>query len=286
MDYGAPALANSPDPACAGRLEQHPRRVTYRFGLPPQGQRCRRPAQDGRDVNQLNLRELMAKENLDFHIVPSLRATDGGSAPLGTSLSADEVAIANRVRSFVGRLERQSLRSMQQTSSRTRDTGFRPRSNLTPTGRWSEPADRVNLGTGSSGDLPQHQAHEPRLEAGVSAAEPPRPHINLAWKDKSHKSREPLFTQPVNFAGEDVSSKLEWLRDWIRRQAPAVPGYSKAEPTASQKHVATLVTSLPAIAYLLNLRGSDVPFNPLFQGYLFVTLDNAFLFVDAVKVKD
>ena len=71
-------------------------------------------------------------------------------------------------------------------------------------------------------------------------------------------------------------------------------------------HVATLITSLTSIgtsnyqvqlptlltcdvyfpAYLLNLRGSDIPFNPLFQSYLFVGLESAILFVDNAKVKE
>ena len=39
-------------------------------------------------------------------------------------------------------------------------------------------------------------------------------------------------------------------------------------------------------AYILNLRGSDIPYNPLFHSYLFVGLDNAVLFVETSKVQD
>jgi Xaa-Pro aminopeptidase len=39
-------------------------------------------------------------------------------------------------------------------------------------------------------------------------------------------------------------------------------------------------------AYLLNLRGSDIPFNPLFQSYLFVGQERAVLFIDTPKVND
>lgn len=38
-------------------------------------------------------------------------------------------------------------------------------------------------------------------------------------------------------------------------------------------------------AYILNLRGSDIPYNPLFHAYLFVGLDSAVLFVDSSKVQ-
>jgi Xaa-Pro aminopeptidase len=37
-------------------------------------------------------------------------------------------------------------------------------------------------------------------------------------------------------------------------------------------------------AYLLNLRGSDIPYNPVFQSYLYVGLASSVLFVDSEKV--
>jgi Xaa-Pro aminopeptidase len=36
----------------------------------------------------------------------------------------------------------------------------------------------------------------------------------------------------------------------------------------------------------LNLRGSDIPYNPLFHSYLFVGLESAVLFVELSKVQD
>jgi len=39
-------------------------------------------------------------------------------------------------------------------------------------------------------------------------------------------------------------------------------------------------------AYILNLRGQDIPFNPVFQSYLVITLDKAILFVDPAKLTD
>jgi Xaa-Pro aminopeptidase len=40
-----------------------------------------------------------------------------------------------------------------------------------------------------------------------------------------------------------------------------------------------LVTALDEIAWLLNVRGSDIAYNPLVLSYLLVTLDKAFWFV-------
>lgn len=37
-------------------------------------------------------------------------------------------------------------------------------------------------------------------------------------------------------------------------------------------------------AWLLNLRGADIAFNPVFHSYLFVGLDTTILFIESVKI--
>lgn len=115
---------------------------------------------------------------------------------------------------------------------------------------------------------------------------PPQNFVDLIWKDKPLRSKEKIFVQPVEFAGKEAAVKLAEMRKWVRAQPAATLSYSKAPPTAAQMHVGTLITSLSSIAWLLNLRGADIPFNPLFQSYLFVGLDRAILFVDESKVPD
>lgn len=39
-----------------------------------------------------------------------------------------------------------------------------------------------------------------------------------------------------------------------------------------------------SIAWTLNLRGDDIPFNPVFHSYLFVGLESATLFIELAKV--
>jgi Xaa-Pro aminopeptidase len=38
-------------------------------------------------------------------------------------------------------------------------------------------------------------------------------------------------------------------------------------------------------AYVLNLRGDDVPYNPVFVSYLYIGLDRAILFIEQDKVE-
>ena len=46
-----------------------------------------------------------------------------------------------------------------------------------------------------------------------------------------------------------------------------------------------LVTALDELAWLLNLRGSDVAHNPVFIGYAMISKDKAALYVDAAKAR-
>jgi len=106
--------------------------------------------------------------------------------------------------------------------------------------------------------------------------------------------------------GEDASSKLERVREWIRRQPPDVKQYSRGQdPKQNEYARATLITHLPSIgmyflhifllrsyiflfstAYLLNLRGSDIPYNPLFHAFLYVGMQTAILFLESFKCNE
>ncbi|PCH35935.1 Creatinase/aminopeptidase [Wolfiporia cocos MD-104 SS10] len=100
---------------------------------------------------------------------------------------------------------------------------------------------------------------------------PPQNFVDLIWSNKPQRSKEPIYVQPYSFTGREASAKLAALRAWIKEQAPS-------------EQTATLISSLPNIAYLLNLRGDDIPFNPVFHSYLFVGLNNIVLFVEPEKV--
>lgn len=52
----------------------------------------------------------------------------------------------------------------------------------------------------------------------------------------------------------------------------------------TQKVDAMVVTTLDEIAWLLNVRGSDVVNSPLVEGYVFLSLDRIVLFIQPEKV--
>ena len=79
-----------------------------------------------------------------------------------------------------------------------------------------------------------------------------------------------LRVHPVKYAGVDVAAKLADVRAKLAMNG--VHGLA--------------VTSLDEICYVYNIRGCDVPCNPVAISYAFITADKAFLFVDAEKVDE
>lgn len=76
---------------------------------------------------------------------------------------------------------------------------------------------------------------------------PPQNLIDLIWKEKPARSKEPVFIHPMEFTGRSTLDKLADVRTWIKDIPPATLSYSKTPPTAAQYHVATLISALDSI---------------------------------------
>ncbi|GAA5840109.1 hypothetical protein JCM11251_000607 [Rhodosporidiobolus azoricus] len=100
-------------------------------------------------------------------------------------------------------------------------------------------------------------------QSGLSLVYPSQGNlVDRIWGDaRPTRAAKPIKDHPLHFAGKSSSDKLSDLRTWLEKRYPGVEG----SPTPS-----FLLTSLPPIAWLLNLRGQDIAFNPVFYGYLLV----------------
>ncbi|KAK4027465.1 hypothetical protein OUZ56_016511 [Daphnia magna] len=54
----------------------------------------------------------------------------------------------------------------------------------------------------------------------------------------------------------------------------------------AQKLDAVVLTALNEIAWLWNLRGGDVPYSPLVEGYVYLSLDRIVLFIQPTKMTE
>ncbi|MBQ8968642.1 MAG: aminopeptidase P family protein [Bacteroidaceae bacterium] len=90
------------------------------------------------------------------------------------------------------------------------------------------------------------------------------------WKDRPALPSTPIEIQPIEYAGEEARHKIQRVRKELTKLG--VSG--------------TFITQLDDIAWLTNLRGTDVHCCPLFVSYMLVTDDEAFLYVNPDKVSE
>ena len=117
------------------------------------------------------------------------------------------------------------------------------------------------------------EADEALRRAVPSAVLMPVPDlISALWEDRPAIPSTPIITLGEDLTGESRETRLHWLRKWLIRQGAD----------------AILLTSLDQIAWLLNVRGADIDYNPFVISYLLITLDDAFWFVrkDAFEEPD
>ena len=78
-----------------------------------------------------------------------------------------------------------------------------------------------------------------------------------------------IFALSKQFSGMDMSEKVELIRKDMEKE--------------NCSHL--VLTALDEIAWLTNLRGSDIQFNPFFMSYLLLTMDHAYLYIDPAKLE-
>lgn len=88
------------------------------------------------------------------------------------------------------------------------------------------------------------------------------------WTDRPARPMNPAFVHDEALAGEDVESKISRVVDAL--DAADADGL--------------LITALDEIAWLLNLRGSDVDYTPVVIAFAYVSEDERVLFIDSEKV--
>lgn len=94
--------------------------------------------------------------------------------------------------------------------------------------------------------------------------------VDQVWKHKPAEPNGAVFEHSIEYAGEARQSKIQRLRSELRK-----------------KNCSYIVLfALDEIAWLLNLRGSDIEYNPVFKSYAIVSQTTVELFVDEDKIKD
>ncbi len=112
---------------------------------------------------------------------------------------------------------------------------------------------------------------EAALEGSGVALKAVANQVDAIWPDQPGPVVGRVFVHPMEFAGESAASKRARLAEGLR--------------AAGQDHA--VITLPDSICWLLNIRGSDVPKNPVVQGFAILSAEGAVrLFVDAAKLDD
>ncbi|KGK39145.1 hypothetical protein JL09_g1709 [Pichia kudriavzevii] len=87
-------------------------------------------------------------------------------------------------------------------------------------------------------------------------------------RGKQEANKGKLYKYELKYAGLHTTKKIEKLRSQM----------------AEHGYFVYVSSMLDSIAWLLNLRGNDISFNPVFFAYLVITMDSVVLYVDKVKM--
>ena len=90
------------------------------------------------------------------------------------------------------------------------------------------------------------------------------------WEERPPIPKNKVEIQPLELAGETAESKIERVRQslWVQGEGGIV------------------ISQLDEIAWLLNLRGSDVHCNPVFVSYVLLTQNDVTLYIDSEKLDE
>ncbi|CAF3421847.1 unnamed protein product [Rotaria sp. Silwood1] len=82
--------------------------------------------------------------------------------------------------------------------------------------------------------------------------------VNRIWlSERPEQSQNSIVTHEFQYAGETVAQKLNRTTNELKRRGATT----------------TVISALDEIAWLFNLRGSDIPYNPFFKSYAIVHVD-------------
>jgi len=229
------------------------------------------------------LRDLMTSHKVDVYIVPSedahaseyIAATDarrefisGFTGSAGTAVvSLEKAALATDGRYF-------------NQASRQLDSNWTLlKQGLQDVPTWQEWAIEqaeggktvgVDATTIAAPDA-RKLAEKIKKKGGKDLIAMPTNLVDEVWgNEKPSRPNEPVRVHSLEYAGKKFQDKIEDLRKELDKKKAA--GF--------------VVSMLDEIAWLFNLRGNDIPYNPVFFSYAVVTPTTAVLYVDESKLPE
>lgn len=93
---------------------------------------------------------------------------------------------------------------------------------------------------------------------------------NTLWGERPPVPEDPIFVLPEELTGQSVASKLQQIISDIKKEGAD----------------ATVLASLDMIAWLFNIRGTDIEYNPVAVAYAYVSERETVLFINPKKLTE
>jgi Xaa-Pro aminopeptidase len=132
--------------------------------------------------------------------------------------------------------------------------------------RRVNPGDKVACAADMLSLASERSLREALAKHGAELVEDDLP--GSVWKDRPPLPHAPIYEHPLEYAIHGHAEKLADVREAMKQ-------------AGATHHI---VSALDEIAWVLNLRGSDVEYNPVFLSHLLVDADGATLFVEVAKL--
>lgn len=94
--------------------------------------------------------------------------------------------------------------------------------------------------------------------------------VDLVWQDQPPPPCNSLMVLEHSYTGKSWQEKVQIVRGKM----------------VEKKADAFIVTALDEVAYLFNMRGSDIEYNPVFFAYAVITMNYVHLFIDADRLDE
>ena len=88
--------------------------------------------------------------------------------------------------------------------------------------------------------------------------------LDNVWLDRPGIPGQPVFQLDLKYSGISRNKKISDIRQWMK----------------TENFDWSFISSLSDIAWILNLRGSDISFNPLFLSYLLIGKGSLYLYIN------
>lgn len=105
-------------------------------------------------------------------------------------------------------------------------------------------------------------------DRGIRVKCVPKNLVDAVWKDRPRPPKENIQIHPLRYAGESVNRKLAQVRQKLGERSTDL----------------LIVAALDEIAWLFNIRGRDIKYNPVAIAYALVSKDKAIMFTDPDKL--